>query len=187
MSPDDYYQRQARRAWLLGGAVVLALLALIVWLVVAPPSRPSTPSPTPATPSLQATPEETVTDPRVTDLSERVKTFEVLFRSFDWSNPTAREKELAKYMTTEALGELLENEHSLPLRQSSIDTKVTRTAKVATEPIGDFIGEDLAEVSIDVTISSTQPGSDPVEYTISSETSWVLYQGVWLVSSVDPM
>ncbi len=186
MSPDNYYKRQARRVWLLGAVAILGLAVLIVWIVVARPSQPTTTSPSSATPSLQVTPGETAKDPRAVELSERVKAFEVVFRSFDWSDPTAREKELATYMTPEALAELLEAEHSLPQRQSSIDAHVTRTVKITSDPIGDFIDTDLAEASTDVMITSTQPGSDPLKYPVSSKTSWVLDQGVWLVSSVDP-
>lgn len=170
---------------------IVAVIVIVAGSVFIRMSRPQTMTtePTASSPPVTATATPTPTvelDLSAAALAERAKEFAVIYYSFDGSNPKHREKALSEFMDKETLQKLLKAEHSLPPYEILVKKKVVRTARVVSDPDLSLAGDDLAYVSVDVEIVSTDadPGSEPE--TITSETQWVLPAGgLWEVVSVE--
>lgn len=170
---------------------IVAVIVIVAGSVFIRMTRPQTMTtePTASSPPVTATATPTPTvelDLSAAALSERAKEFAVIYYSFDGSNPNHREKALSEFMDKETLQKLLKAEHSLPPYEILVKKKVVRTARVVSDPDLSLAGDDLAYVSVDVEIVSTDadPGSEPE--TITSETQWVLPAGgLWEVVSVE--
>ena len=182
-----------RRQWLrtVFATLVVTVLVVGVLFILA---RTAPTSPVSSTPTPTSSDEESI-DPAVQlakdSFIERVVAFEQTLRSRDYREleyESARHERLAQYMLPEALEAVVQADLSAPphILKLMRDTKAVKVATVTDTPVADF-DSDLVEVETEVNISSEQSG-DATVYNdpLTSTTTWVLVEGVWLVSSVDP-
>lgn len=172
---------------IVGCSVILVLASVLAWLFFSMPASPSHQTtstiPTISDSSEQDKPE---LETQKTNFNERVHAFERVFRAFDYTNPKKRQEELKKFMTPEAIDDLVRTEKDSPVLAKLMESRATRTVLVVQVSEGE-IEDDLAEATAGIVVKATQQDNPDTRYELLSETHWVLTDGTWLVHEVDPL
>lgn len=180
------------------GTVALAAVlvcSIVFWVLVAkssanPQTLNSTQSAAPsATVTYAAQPEEVPLKPVKNQLNDRVVAFETALRSFNWQQPDEQVTLAANYMRPDTHQKLLQKEKQQSFQKERlVASKAVKTVVKVRVASGEIEPDfDLADVSAIVTVRSVQPGSNPIEYSFTSYTSWVKTNGEWYVHEVTPV
>lgn len=185
-------------------ALVVVFCAAIIWVLTSSPDEPTTLKPSPVSTETATTQEEVTTVPvstptlqYQTDDAElnaskeafvrRVQEFEKQYRSFDWKDDETRRVALETLILPDVLKHIVQvEEESLP-HQAMKENQVKRTVQAVVMTEGKLLDESLAEAGADIFVVVEQPGYENITLTIPSYTEWVLVDGEWVVSHVDPL
>lgn len=206
MAPQrrDALRWRRKLFWRRLGLAIMTIVVLVIGLVtynrvirpsLSTPTSPATSQPSPSLSNSEdqspeeEEPEQHPIDPVLQQLVVKVEAFEEAFRSFDSSNPSRREAILAEFMTPELLVEVTGVERDNVDLQEFISHQGIRKAVVNSPPIGEFVDEAnrTAVFYAEVFVHSVQNNATPIDTPFASQTTWVLQEGKWLVSVVDPL
>ena len=183
------------RLW--GWAAVVVLVATLVTLLLVVPRSGSSPLPGAAAPGSSEPGQQlpAVQQERDKHFAERVRAFELVYRLYDSTQPAVREAELKKFLLPELFDELMRAERTSPIRKQQIEDKVAVTQSVSSVAIVQaqievndpaIPDDDIADAVTSVEVAVNRSDQPAVTYSVHSNTHWLLVDGRWLVTEVDP-